>query len=201
LLDSGYVSAEKLVDSSTRYDVQLVGPVRPDVSWQAQQPDAYDITRFHIDWQAEQAICPQGKTSCYWQPQTGVRGNPVIEINFRRKDCGPCPARELCTRRKTGPRVLTIMSRDHFEALQTARARQLTDDFQQQYHTRAGVEGTMGQAANAYDMRRARYIGLDKTRLQHIATAVAINLQRLWAWLTGTPVAQTKVSAFAALAP
>lgn len=201
LLDSGYISGEKLVDSLTRYNVKLIGPVRPDVSWQAQRPDAYDITRFHIDWQAQQVTCPQGKTSSYWNPQIGVRHNPVIEINFRRKDCGPCLARDFCTRSKSGPRILTIMPQDHFEALQAARAYQQTDDFQQQYHKRAGVEGTMGQAANAYALRQTRYIGLDKTRLQHIATAVAINLQRIWAWLTDTPIAKTKVSAFAALAP
>jgi transposase len=199
LLDSGYVSAEKLVDSSTQYHVQLVGPVRPDVSWQAQQPDAYDITRFSIDWQAEQVTCPQGKTSSYWKPQIGVRDNPVIEVNFRQKDCKPCPARNLCTRSKSGPRVLTLMRQDHFEALQAARTYQQTDDFQQQYAKRAGVEGTIGQAVNAYEMRRTRYVGLDKTHLHHIATAVAINLQPIWAWLTDIPVTQTKVSAFAAL--
>lgn len=198
LLDSGYVSAEKLLDSSTQYGIQLVGPTRPDVSWQAQQPDAYDITRFHIDWQAEQATCPQGKTSSYWKHHTGVRGNPVIEVNFRQKDCGPCPARELCTRSKAG-RVLTIMPQDHFEALQSARTYQQTDEFRQQYAKRAGVEGTIGQAVNAYDMRQTRYRGLAKTHLQHIATAVAINLQRIWAWLAGIPVAKTNVSAFAAL--
>jgi transposase len=200
LLDSGYVSAEKLANSPIEYDIELVGPTRPDVSWQAQHPDAYDITRFHIDWQAEQVVCPQGKTSHYWKPQIGVRNNPVIEVNFRKKDCGPCPVRELCTRSKSSPRVLTIMHQEHFEALQAARVRQQTDAFRQQYAKRAGVEGTIGQAVNAYGMRQARYRGLDKTRFQHIATVVAINLQRIWAWLTGTPVAQTKVSAFATLA-
>jgi transposase len=199
LLDSGYVSAEKLVDSVAQYGVQVIGPVRPDVSWQAQQPDAYDITRFQIDWQAQQAVCPQGRTSSYWKPQIGVRDNPVIEINFRKKDCGPCPARQLCTRSNSGPRVLTIMRQDHFEALQTARVRQQTDEFRQQYAKRAGVEGTIGQAANAYEMRQTRYRGLAKTRLQHIATVVAINLQRIWAWLVDIPIAKTKVSAFAAL--
>lgn len=188
LLDSGYVSAEKLVDSVSQYDVQLIGPTRPDVSWQAQQPDAYDITRFHIDWQAEQVTCPQGRNSSYWKPQTGVRDNPVIEINFRKKDCGACRGRELCTHSKSGPRVLTIMPQDHFEALQAARAYQQTDDFRQQYAKRAGVEGTIGQAVNAYDIRQARYRGLAKTGLQHIATAVAINLQRIWSWLSGIPM-------------
>lgn len=199
LLDSGYVSAEKLVDSSTQYDVKLIGPVRPNVSWQAQHPDAYDITRFQIDWQAEQVTCPQGKTSSYWQSHMSIRHTPVLKINFRNKDCGPCPTRALCTRSKSGPRTLTMIHRDHFDALQTARAHQQTDDFRQQYATRAGVEGTIGQAVNAYEMRQARYIGLAKTRLQHIATTVAINLQRIWAWLSGIPVAKTKVSAFAAL--
>jgi transposase len=199
LLDSGYVSAEKLVDSSTQYAVKLIGPVRPNVSWQTQHPDAYDITRFQIDWQAEQVTCPQGKTSSYWQSHMSIRHTPVLKINFRNKDCGPCPTRALCTRSKSGPRTLTLIHPDHFDALQTARAHQQTDDFRQQYATRAGVEGTIGQAVNAYEMRQARYIGLAKTRLQHIATAVAINLQRIWAWLSGIPVAKTKVSAFAAL--
>jgi len=199
LLDSAYVSAEKLVDSSTQYGIQLVGPTRPDVSWQAQQPDAYDITRFTIDWQAEQVTCPQGKTSSYWQSHLSIRHTPVIKINFRNKDCGPCPTRALCTRSKSGPRTLTMVQQDHFEALQTARAHQQTDEFRQQYAKRAGVEGTIGQAANAYEMRQNRYRGLTKTHLQHIATAVAINLQRIWAWLTDIPVAKTKVSAFAAL--
>jgi transposase len=199
LLDSGYVSAEKLVDSANQYAVKLIGPVRPNVSWQTQQPDAYDVTRFQINWQAEQVTCPQGKISSYWQSHLSIRHTPVLKINFRNKDCGPCPTRALCTRKKSGPRTLTLIHPDHFEALQTARAYQQTDDFRQQYTTRAGVEGTIGQAVNAYDMRHARYLGLAKTRLQHIATAVAINLQRIWAWLSGIPVAKTKVSAFAAL--
>jgi transposase len=201
LVDSGYVSGEKLVDSFAQYGVKLIGPTRPDVSWQAQRPDAYDVTRFHIDWPAQRVTCPQGKINRDWKPHTGVRNNPVITIHFHQADCGPCPTRELCTHSKKGGRTLTIMHQAPFEALQKLRLDQQTEAFQQHYQQRAGVEGTMGQAANAYAMRRARYIGLDKTRLQHIATAVAINLQRIWAWLTDTPLAKTKVSAFAALAP
>ena len=36
LLDAGYVDAELLVGSRSEHGVRLVGPVRPDVSWQAQ---------------------------------------------------------------------------------------------------------------------------------------------------------------------
>jgi hypothetical protein len=42
-------------------------------------------------------------------------------------------------------------------------------------------------------------IGLAKTRLQHVVTAVAVNLIRLGKWLAGTPLASTRRSRFAAL--
>ena len=40
----------------------------------------------------------------------------------------------------------------------------------------------MHQATHVTGIRRARYIGLDKTRLEHLAAATAINVVRLDAW-------------------
>jgi transposase len=45
-------------------------------------------------------------------------------------------------------------------------------------------------------MRRSRYIGLDKTHLQHIGIAAAINLARIISWLDGEKLAPTRRSAF-----
>ena len=50
-----------------------------------------------------------------------------------------------------------------------------------------------------YGLRQARYVGLAKTHLQHLATAAALNLVRLGAWFAGTPQAKTRCSPFAAL--
>lgn len=198
LVDSAYVSAEQLVKSQNRYGVDIFGPVRPDVSWQAQDPHTYDVTHFRIDWETEQVWCPQGKASRYWKPQTGVRGNPVIEVNFSKRECAACPARSHCTR---GPaRMLTLLPHAQFEALQSRRLAQHTKPFRQLYRLRAGVEGTISAAVSAHRLRRTRYIGLAKTRLQHIATAVAINLHRIWAWHNGEPLAKTRRSPFASLA-
>src|SRR5574341_311230 len=55
-----------------------------------------------------------------------------------------------------------------------ARQRQQTAAFKAVYAQRAGVEGTISQAVAARGMRRSRYIGLAKTRLQHLLTAAAI---------------------------
>jgi transposase len=69
------------------------------------------------------------------------------------------------------------------------------------YNHRAGIEGTISQGVRAFDLRQTRYRGLAKTHLQHIATATAINLDRLVAWLEEVPRALTRTSRFAALAP
>jgi IS5 family transposase len=68
------------------------------------------------------------------------------------------------------------------------------------YNKRAGIEGTISQGVRCFGLRRSRYIGLDKTHLQQVATAAAINLDRLAAWFVHRPRAETRVSRFAALA-
>jgi transposase len=53
----------------------------------------------------------------------------------------------------------------------------------------------------AFGLRRARYRGLARTHLQHVATAAAMNVDRLINWLDEVPRAQTRRSHFAALDP
>jgi len=86
------------------------------------------------------------------------------------------------------------------EALLARRQEQETSPFRQGYATRAGIEATLSQGVRRMGLRRARYDGLQKTHLQHVLTAVAINLVRIDAVLTGTPRGQTRLSPFAALA-
>ena len=80
------------------------------------------------------------------------------------------------------------------------RAEQRSEEFKEEYQRRAGVEGTVSQGVRVGGMRQSRYIGIEKTRLQHILIAVALNLVRLVAWLEEQPRAKTRVTAFAALA-
>jgi hypothetical protein len=80
----------------------------------------------------------------------------------------------------------------------TARAAEKSIPFQADYARRAGVEGTMHQAAS-HGARRARYRGLPKTRLDHAYMAVALNLLRLEAFWTGTPLDRQQTSHLARL--
>ena len=62
------------------------------------------------------------------------------------------------------------------------------------YHTRAGVEGTMYQASARTNVHHARYRGLAKTNLEQQLSAAAVNLYRLDAWWTDTPLAPIRTT-------
>jgi len=200
LVDTGYVEAELLVSSQQQYGVRLLGPTRPDVSWQGQQASGYATSQFHIAWAAQQATCPQGVRSVIWQERPDQRGHASITIRFPAQACAACPARASCTRSPGLPRQLTVPPQARYEALHARRQEQQTPAFKQSYALRAGVEGTISQAVRAFGVRRSRYLGLAKTHLQQVSSAVALNLSRLHHWRGGTPRAKTRTSRFAALA-
>jgi hypothetical protein len=90
---------------------------------------------------------------------------------------------------------------DQYEALRAAQTWYGSEEGKQGYKRRAGVEGTLSQGVRGFGLRYARYRGLEKTHLQHVATAAAINVDRIVAWLDERPRAKTRTSRFAALAP
>jgi transposase len=200
LVDSAYIDAELLINSRTQFGITLVGPGRPDSSWQAKVEGGYDRYRFEIDWDQQQVRCPQGQTSVSWEELTDQYGL-YYRVSFDQAACLACPARALCTRAKTDPRRLRLQSKDQYQALQAARQLQTSPAGQKLYAKRAGIEGTISQGVRAFGLRQARYRGLAKTHVQNLATAAAINLDRLAAWFDERPQAQTRTSRFARLAP
>jgi len=202
IVDTGYVDAEELVNSQQQYGVDLFGPTREDYHWQAREGTGFEASQFVVDWQHECATCPAGQTSSSWTPAQDRRGNPVIKIKFAMQDCRPCPSRELCTHSQLAAprRVLTVRPQQQYLALQAARHRQATQAFKTAYATRAGIEGTLSQGIRAFGLRQARYRGQGKVHLQQVFTATALNLCRMYAWLTEQPRAKTRQAAFVRLA-
>ena len=199
LVDKGYTDSHVLVDSKQRYGVTIIGPVADDPSWQARLDDGLTKAEFAVDWDRKVVTCPAGKKSISWLPSTYTKNGMVFEARFATRDCFPCPLRPRCTRAKREPRIIGLQAREHFEALQGARKQQKTAVFRDSYAARAGIEGTHAQAISRCGLRQCRYIGLAKTRLQHVLTAAAINLVRIAEWYAGTPVAKTRCSRFATL--
>ena len=196
LVDSGYPSADLIVQAARLHGITLVSPLLLDQSAQARAGAGYDKASFVIDFDTRRATCPQGVTSSSWSP-CDQRGTEAIVVSWATTDCGPCPARSLCTSGRR--RHITLRPRELHEAVTAARADQATPDWKARYAPRAGVEGTMRQTTHVTGIRRARYRGLPKTTLEHTIAATAINLIRLDAYWTGHPLDRTRSSQLARL--
>jgi transposase len=194
-LDSGYLSAALVVAEHARHGIALIGPLLADTSAQARAGNGYARADFTVNYGTKTVTCPQGRTAAAWSPCT-QHGKDAIVATFSAADCGPCPARALCT---TGRRrQLTLPPADLAEAQAAARAAEKTIPFRADYARRAGVEGTMHQAT-AHGARRTRYRGMPRTRLDHVNMACALNLLRLEAYWTGTPLDRQRTSHLARL--
>jgi hypothetical protein len=185
-LDSGYPSAE-LIGSAAREGITMVTPALLDRSSQAKAAAGYDKSAFRIDWKARQVRCPQARTSAGWHP-VAQHGREAIVVRFATADCRACPAQNLCTASRRGTRMLTLYPEQLHTALAEARAQNKTKTWRDKYALRSGIEGTINQALDITGLRRARYRGLPKVRLQHAFSATAINIIRLDAyWTTPEP--------------
>ena len=180
LLDSGYLSGELIVHEADK-GTQLLGPVLLNTSWQ--QQSGYGLSAFELDWQQQQARCPQGQVSQSWKPNVGNRGEQMIQVRFAAQVCQRCEAKAQCTTSEKRGRTVTFYPRQVHETLQQRRGEQGGKAFQQAYAPRAGVEGTISEGVRRHGLRRSRYRGLEKTQLQMTSIAAAINLVRVDALL------------------
>lgn len=199
LVDSAYIDLELLVSSAQHQGITLIGPPRLEPSWQTQQTGAYALPQFTVDWAQQRVHCPQGKVSTSWRERTDKIG-PAIFVSFRPADCTACVARTRCTQAQRTGRRLRLPTQTQYEARQRAQAYLTQASGRQLYQRRAGIEGTLSQGVRTCGLRQTRYLGFAKTHLQHVATAAAINFQRLVNWWDKRPRAKTRTSRFAALA-
>jgi transposase len=199
-VDTGYVDGEHLETSEKRYRVELIGPVAQNGSWHAKNVQAYDNSKFLIDWENEVVTCPEGKKSKKWTVKQNKDGKEEIRARFGQTDCRTCPARQLCTHAAVNPRQIVLRPKEQHEAIQARRSEQTSKEFQKRYAKRSGIEGTISQGIRANDLRVSRFFGEDKTHLKHIFTAAAMNVTRLYSWYRGDTPAIARISRFASIA-
>ena len=66
LVDAGYISAKRILESRDRHAIDLVGPVHVDPSWQARTPGAFDVSQFQVDWDHRVVTCEVAPV--WWTP-------------------------------------------------------------------------------------------------------------------------------------
>ena len=199
LADAAYIDAKLLVKVREEHAVELIGPPRRDASWQARTDGAFTAEAFDIDWDRRRVRCPQGHASNSWREYEDDARGAYVVARFNSATCRACPLRVRCTRSGKQGRSLHLHPREAHAAIGAMRERLASEAGRELYALRAGVEGTISQGVRALGLRRARYRGLAKVHLQHVATATAMNIDRVTNFLAGRPVERTRTSRFAAL--
>src|SRR5207245_11133837 len=95
VVDSGFMPGDELIAARLR-GITLLGPLRASRSAQV-RAGGYAITSFTVDWDREQATCPQGVASSRRAPFTRDDGVQLIRGQFPARACRARPARAKCT--------------------------------------------------------------------------------------------------------
>jgi hypothetical protein len=154
LAGGAYTSLVHMERAGREHQVILTGPLPGNRTRQHRDQEGYARDDFRAGYDRREVTCPQGQVSKGWHgpyPTSSPDAAPLIVARFTRAQCQPCPARAACTTSGDGKR----------------------------YAVRSGVEGTICEVANGHGMRHCRYRGQPKAHLQHVLTAIAVNIERL----------------------
>jgi transposase len=132
-------------------------------------------TAFTVDTRAGSVTCPAGHTTRDAQPTTDHKRRPATLFRFPATLCATCPLRAQCTTASVG-RTITVGR--HHDRLQAARAAQVEPATKTLLRRRAKVERKIDHLHDL-GMRKARYRGQRRTKLQALLAATVANFKRL----------------------
>ncbi len=174
-VDAAYISAEKLLEAAGE-GRQLIGPA-PGAP--KNNDGRFTSETFQVSVEQRRAICPAGhlNTQCS-RLEEQATGKVSYRFEWDTATCAGCPLRSQCI--QAVHRHRTLIVGEHHTLLQARRQEQQTPAFRQQMKHRNGIEGTQSELVRAHGLRRARYRGLPKVRLQSYFVGAACNVKR---WL------------------
>ena len=173
-VDGAYVSGEKLAEAQAEGRV-LMGPAQPAPQ---NKEGRYTTADFDIRVEERKAICPAGQQSTQCSRLEDQKSGQVSYRFEWSWQCENCPLRGKCVAPEQKHR--TILVGQFHTPLQARRKEQKTEAFANEMKHRNGIEGTQSELVRAHGMRRARYRGLPKVRLQNYFAGMACNVKR---WL------------------
>ncbi len=183
---AGVVVEQVLGDTSYGTADNRAGCVERGIELLSPLPEARDPAvakaAFTLDLNVPRVTCPTGQTTTTVSRAYDPQGRPVLRFHFPRAICEACALFARCVHSQTDGR--TITSHYHEGLLQSARTQQATTEFKQTYRKRAAVERKIADLVE-HGLRRARYLGRVKVRLQNHWIGAVVNLKRLFRLFQG----------------
>jgi len=185
-VDGGYTSGHELARAQEE-GRELMGPMAASPS----KDGRFKIECFDVNVEERKAICPAGHKNAQCSKLTKKKTGKInYRIEFSRKDCESCPLKEKCVAPHHNHRTNVVQ--EHHTLMQARRREQQGDPFKKKMEQRNGIEGTISELVRAHGMRRSRYRGEAKTRLQNFMIGAACNIRR---WCTRTNWEKTSAAA------
>jgi DDE family transposase/transposase-like protein DUF772 len=174
-VDAAYVSTEKLVAAAAE-GRELIGPAPKCAN---NNDSRFHSEDFQITVEQRRATCPAGhqNTQCSRLVEKAA-GRVSFRFEWDTAACTTCPLRLKCIKAEHKHRTLVVG--ENHTVLQARRKEQQSAEFRARLKHRNAIEGTQSELVRAHGMRRARYRGLAKTKLQNYLIGAACNVKR---WL------------------
>jgi len=174
-VDAAYISTQKLVEAAAQ-GRELIGPAAPPAN---NNDGRFTSQDFQVQVEQRQAVCPAGQpnTQCS-RLEEKATGRVSYRFEWDTSTCAACALRAQCIKADHPHRALVVS--EHHTILQARRQEQQTQPFVQRMKHRNAIEGTQSELVRAHGLRRARYRGLAKARLQNYFIGAACNIKR---WL------------------
>jgi IS5 family transposase len=116
--------------------------------------------------------CPAGK---FAKKSYFVKRTKKMTFFFSSQDCSVCEMKPDCTRSEK--RSVSVPVED-LELLEEVKTYNASEEYQEDKKKRARIEPKQGEMKNRHGLKRARYRGLLKIKIQAIMTAIVVNLKR-----------------------
>lgn len=192
-VDGAYVSGPGLAQAQAQ-GRELMGPApaSPD------RGKVYSCEMFTVDVEGRQAVCPAGKVSRQCSRLVEQRTGKVQYRFEWSTHCHDCVLMANCV--SAAQRHRTLVVGEHHTLLQARRQAMGTEAFEKDMRHRNGIEGTQSELVRGYGLRRARYRGRSKVRLQNYMIGAASNIRR-WCRRTAWEARQAAQRAIGAAQP
>jgi transposase len=152
--------------------VAVHAPLPKQSGQHAQSKGIFGPERFIYHAQADEMICPAGKSM---KARTWHEHNQMMEYAASKVECRSCPLKEQCTR--AASRV--VHRHIHQPALDLLAQWRLTHNYRISLSCRKRIEHLFAEAKEQMGLRRARLRGKTNLLEQCLMTALAQNLKRI----------------------
>ncbi|MCX7048930.1 MAG: transposase [Candidatus Sumerlaeota bacterium] len=161
------------------------------------------VEAFDVHVEERYAVCPAGqRSSNVSRLVEKSSGKVTFRIEWSNAVCGSCPLLAQCV--SSGQSHRSFVVGEWHSLLQARRREMQTEAFQHEMRRRNAIEGTQSELVRGYGLRRARYRGKRKVRLQNYLIGAACNIRRLFrriswqaAQVCGLAVERVAIPAFA----